>query len=58
METFNIVVGVFSIIGSIASVFSAIALISINNKISVKGDNNQIKTAIQTNKGKNNINIS
>lgn len=58
METFNIVVGVFSIIGSISGVISAIALISINNKITVKGDNNQIKTTIQTNKGKDNKNIS
>ena len=58
MEAFNIIVGVFSIVGSISGIISAIALISINNKISVNGNNNQIKTTIQNNKGKNNKNIS
>ena len=55
---FNIIVGVFSIIGSIATIFSLSALISISNKISFKGNDNEVHTTIQTNKGKNNKNIS
>lgn len=56
MDTFNIIVGIFSIIGSIFGVISASALISINNKMSVNGNNNQLKNTSQTNIGKNNQN--
>lgn len=58
MDIFNIIVGVFSIIGSISAIMSAVALFNISNKISLKGDNNTANTTIQTNKGKYNSNNS
>ncbi len=58
MDIFDIIVGVFSIIGSVSAIVSAVALININSKTSVKGNNNDTKVTVQTNRGKNNSNNS
>lgn len=54
MDTFNIIVGVFSIIGSIASLVSVFYLHSISMQQRSSGDNNS--NQMQVNKGKNNTN--
>lgn len=58
MDFFNIVVGLFSILGSIASIISVGIVISIKNKIAIKGDNNKTKIINQTSHGKNNQNVN
>ncbi len=56
MELFNIIVGVFSILGSIAAIVSLFVVISISNKITITGNNNNTSNIMQNNKGKNNKN--
>ena len=56
MEVFEIVVGIFSIFGSIAAVVSVGVLISIKNSISIKGSGNDTQSVLQTNRGKDNTN--
>ncbi len=58
MDCFNIVVGLFSILGSIASIVSVGFVISIKNQISIKGNKNKTKIINQTNHGKNNQNLN
>lgn len=58
MEAFNIVVGVFSILGSISAIVTMGVSISIKNHISNNGTNNKAKNVNQKNKGKGNINYN
>lgn len=53
---FDIIVGVFSVLGSIASIVSVGVAISIKNSIKIKGDKNDTKNTIQISRGKNNFN--
>lgn len=54
MDVFNIIVGVFSIIGSIASLVSVFYLHSISMHQRSSGDNSS--NQMQINRGKNNTN--
>lgn len=58
MDIFNIIVGIFSILSSIATIVSVGLLIFIKNHISIKGDNNATQTINQSNHGNNNSNIN
>jgi len=61
MNIFQVVVGVFSIISSIAAILSACFLVQIKNNIHIKGNNNDITSVSQSvtgigNKTSNRIN--
>ena len=56
METFNIIVGIFSIISSIATIISLGYVISIKSEIKTNGNNNKSSNIFQSNKGKDNEN--
>ena len=60
MEIFNVIVGVFSIIGSIAAIIGMSISINIKNQILNSGNINSdnAKHLTQTSHGKNNININ
>lgn len=55
MQIFDIVVGISTIIGALAAVYSAITLHSISSRIENSGSNNT--NNIMQNKGKQNKNI-
>ncbi len=56
MEYFDIVVGIFSILSSIATLISTGILISIKIQINQKGSNNSANSITQSNHGKDNQN--
>lgn len=56
MEIFDIVVGIFSILGSIAAIVAAGVAISIKNTISINGSKNDTQSIVQNSRGKNNSN--
>lgn len=60
MEIFNVIVGVFSIIGSIAAIIGMSISINIRNQILNSGNINSdnAKHLTQQSHGKNNININ
>lgn len=60
MEVFNIIVGVFSIIGSIAAIVGMSISINIKYHITNKGNNNSDNSQYitQQSRGKGNINMN
>ena len=58
MDVFNVVVGVFSIIGSISAIFSLGCLIKIGISVNNNGPNSTINTQSQSSIGKGNTNIN
>lgn len=58
MDIFNIVVGIFSIIGSISAICSLGYLTKISNSVNNNGSNNTFNNSTQSNIGRRNTNIN
>lgn len=58
MDIFNVVVGIFSIIGSISAICSLGCLIKISISVNNNGSNNTFNNRPQSNIGKGNANIN
>lgn len=56
MDFFNVIVGVFTILGAIATFISAGVLLHIEKHINQKGENNTANNITQFNLGKDNKN--